>query len=93
MALTYGGEQSVGVGVMSVCVLMFIISSLFVYAAKISIFPETAKQDNPFYDKLISGGVIIESRLRDMFLIIWRLIGQGMKCPPYFKIVPIEDNT
>ena len=30
-------------GMMSVCVLMFIISSLFVYAAKISIFRETAK--------------------------------------------------
>ena len=37
---------------------MFIISSLFVYAAKIIIFRETAKQDCPFYDKLIYGGVI-----------------------------------
>ena len=43
-------------GMMSVCVLMFIISSLFVYAAKIIIFRETAKQDCPFYDKLIYGG-------------------------------------
>ena len=58
MALTYEGVQAVGVGVMSVCVLMFIISSLFVYAAKISIFRKTAKQDCPFYDKLISDGVI-----------------------------------
>ena len=39
VALTYEGVQAVGVGVMSVCVLMFIISSLFVYAAKISISP------------------------------------------------------
>ena len=57
MALTYEGVQAVGVGVMSVCVLMFIISSLFVYAARIIISPETSKQDCPFYDKLISGGV------------------------------------
>ena len=48
VALTYEGVQAVGVGVMSVCVLMFIISSLFVYAAKISIFRETSKQDCPF---------------------------------------------
>ena len=47
-------------GMMSVCVLMFIISSLFVYAAKISMFRETAKQDCPFYDKLISDGVIAD---------------------------------
>ena len=45
---------------MSVFVLMFIISSLFVYAAKISMFRETAKQDCPFYDKLISDGVIAD---------------------------------
>ena len=45
---------------MSVCVLMFIISSLFVYAAKISIFRETAKQDCPFWDILIYGGVIAD---------------------------------
>ena len=45
---------------MSVFVLMFIISSLFVYAAKIRIFRETAKQDCPFYDKLISDGVIAD---------------------------------
>ena len=44
---------------MSVCVLMFIISSLFVYAAKIIIFRETAKQDCPFYDKLISGVIAV----------------------------------
>ena len=50
VALTYEGVQAVGVGVMSVFVLMFIISSLFVYAAKISIFRKTAKQDCPFYD-------------------------------------------
>ena len=30
-------------GMMSVCVLMFIISSLFVYAAKISIFPRNCQ--------------------------------------------------
>ena len=48
VALTYEGVLAVGVGVMSVCVLMFIISSLFVYAAKISIYRETSKQDCPF---------------------------------------------
>ena len=41
-------------GMMSVCVLMFIIFSLFVYAAKIIIFRETSKQDCPFYGKLVS---------------------------------------
>ena len=39
---------------------MFIISSLFVYAAKIRIFRETSKHDCPFYDKLIYGGVIAD---------------------------------
>ena len=38
---------------------MFIISSLFVYAAKIIIFRETAKQDCPFYDKLIYGVIAV----------------------------------
>ena len=36
-------------GMMSVCVLMFIISSLFVHAAKIRIFRETAKGFTNFF--------------------------------------------